>query len=102
MAVRHGAQFSSLLLLALSVALLGGASAQRGAAGSQQSPAASLFEASRGCGAGPYLEQGLTNCVVNEMMGANGTVVYSFAVNPKGPKHALLLTLRSVGGAAVM
>jgi len=53
------------------------------------------------CGSGGYLVQGNNDCVVNELMGSNGTLTFSFKVKPQA-KHGLLLTLRSVGAEAVM
>jgi hypothetical protein len=45
----------------------------------------------------------MQECVMDKMMGSNGTLAFGFSVDPKAAKkHAVLLTLRSVGGAAVM
>jgi hypothetical protein len=56
-----------------------------------------------GCGPGPYLKPDMQDCAMDKMMGSNGTLAFGFSVDPKAAKkHAVLLTLRSVGGAAVM
>jgi hypothetical protein len=55
----------------------------------------------KGCTVGTALVPNMQDCVVDEVMGSNGTVSFTFNVGPKA-KHSLLLTLRSVGGAAVM
>ncbi|WIA31454.1 hypothetical protein OEZ86_002349 [Tetradesmus obliquus] len=58
--------------------------------------------AQKGCsGGGTALVPNMQDCVVDEVMGSNGTLSFTFNVGPKA-KHSLLLTLRSVGGAAVM
>jgi hypothetical protein len=57
--------------------------------------------AQKGCSVGTALEPNMQDCVVDEVMGSNGTLSFTFNVGPKA-KHSLLLTLRSVGGAAVM
>ena len=54
-----------------------------------------------GCGAGGYLVEGNNDCEINELMGANGTLVFSFKVSPKA-RHGVLVTLRSVGAQAIM
>lgn len=93
---------SSLLLVAL-FAL--GATAQprpSGRPGPSGAPDISLA-GKQGCGAGPYLTPNMQDCVVDELMGSNGTLSVGFSVNAKSAKkHGVLLTLRSVGGAAVM
>ncbi|WIA11368.1 hypothetical protein OEZ85_011489 [Tetradesmus obliquus] len=58
--------------------------------------------AQKGCsGGGTALVPNMQDCVVDEVMGSNGTLSFTFNVGPKA-KHSLLLTLRSVGGAAIM
>lgn len=58
--------------------------------------------AQKGCsGGGTALVPNMQDCVVDEVMGSNGTLSFTFNVGPKA-KHSLLLTLRSVGGAGVM
>lgn len=56
----------------------------------------------KGCGPGPHLTPNMQNCVIDELMGSNGTLALGFSVDPKAAKFGVLLTLRSVGGAAVM
>lgn len=74
----------------------------RGPVPSSASPDIVLAE-QRGCGPGPYLSPNMQNCVIDDFMGSNGTLTVGFSVDPKAAKkHALLLTLRSVGGAAVV
>jgi hypothetical protein len=55
----------------------------------------------KGCTVGTALVPSMQDCVIDEVMGSNGTLSFTFNVGPK-VKHSLLLTLRSVGGAAVM
>jgi hypothetical protein len=56
-----------------------------------------------GCGPGPYLKPNMQDCAIDQMMGSNATMTFGFKVDPKAAKkHAVLLTLRSVGGAALM
>ena len=56
-----------------------------------------------GCGPGPHLKPNMQDCAIDQMMGSNATMTFGFSIDPKAAKkHAVLLTLRSVGGAAVM
>lgn len=92
----------SVLLIALSAL---GAVAQRPASARPVPSGAPDITISEepGCGPGPYLTPNMQDCAVDQIMGSNGTLTFGFSVNPKSAKkHALLLTLRSVGGAAVM
>lgn len=93
---------SSVFLVALWAL---GAVAQRQAGarpGEGAAPDVSISE-EPGCGPGPYLKPNMQDCVMDKMMGSNGTLTFGFSVDPKAAKkHAVLLTLRSVGGAAVM
>lgn len=93
---------ATLLLLALWAL---GAVAQRQAGARPGEGAAPDIDISEqaGCGPGPYLKPNMADCVLHEMMGSNGTLTFGFSVDPKAAKkNAVLLTLRSVGGAAVM
>lgn len=92
----------SLLILALCAL---GAAAQRQAGARPGDGAAPdiIISEQAGCGPGPYLKANMQDCVVHKIMGSNGTMAFGFSVDPKAAKkHAVLLTLRSVGGAAVM
>lgn len=62
-----------------------------------------ILSQQRGCGPGPHLSPNMQDCVLDEFMSSNGSLAVGFSVNPKATgKHGLLVTLRSVGGAAVM
>lgn len=88
-----------LLLLAAGVAQ---GQTQSSTASAAATPDMVLSE-QRGCGPGPYLSADMQDCVIDDFMGSNGTLTIGFSVNPKAAKqHDLLLTLRSVGGAAMM
>lgn len=54
-----------------------------------------------GCSVGSVLKPNMQTCVINEIMGSNGTLTFTFNV-ASDAKHSVLFTLRSVGGAAVL
>eukprot|EP00878_Enallax_costatus_P000366 GHUV01000451.1.p1 GENE.GHUV01000451.1~~GHUV01000451.1.p1 ORF type:complete len:1048 (+),score=213.52 GHUV01000451.1:292-3435(+) len=54
-----------------------------------------------GCDVGTALVPNMQECVVDQLMGSNGTLTLTFNIGPKS-KHSVLLTLRSVGGIAEM
>eukprot|EP00879_Flechtneria_rotunda_P020521 GHRR01021592.1.p1 GENE.GHRR01021592.1~~GHRR01021592.1.p1 ORF type:complete len:536 (+),score=117.26 GHRR01021592.1:712-2319(+) len=55
-----------------------------------------------GCGMGDYLKPNMQDCAVDEIMGSNGTLAFTFSVDSSGANYSVLLTLRSVGGSAIM
>lgn len=57
--------------------------------------------AQQGCDVGTALVPNMQDCVLDELMGNNGTLVFTFTVGPR-PRHSILLTLRSTGGGAAM
>lgn len=54
-----------------------------------------------GCDVGKALVPNMQECVIDQLMGSNGTLTLTFNVAAKA-KHSVLLTLRSVGGIAEM
>ena len=91
----HGRSWFTLLILGCVAAIGLGVQAQQG-----QSPPIDILQ-QRGCDVGPALVPNMQDCVIDQLMGSNGTLTLTFNIGPKS-KHSVLLTLRSVGGIAEM
>jgi hypothetical protein len=98
MAPQHKSYRIDTLML-LVVALLASA-VPYPVAGQAPVPSVDILQA-RGCDVGAVLAPNMQDCVLSEGMSSNGTMTFTFAVGAR-PSHSLLVTLRTVGGGAIM
>jgi hypothetical protein len=61
-----------------------------------------LARAGKGCGTSALLDHELKNCVVDDVIGRNDAMAYTFVVDNNGPPFTMLISLRTLDGVASM
>ena len=61
-----------------------------------------LARAGKNCGTSALLEHEQRECIVDDVIGRNDAMAYTFVVDNNGPPFTMLITLRTLDGVASM